>query len=100
MPIVPDAAVLPCESVPFTVKLKVPGIADAEIVPVIFPALLRLKPPGRVPELITEVKGPTPPVTDSDFVGYTPPASPSGSAGGVTVSCALIVMVKLADAVW
>lgn len=68
-PIVPETTELPCESVTLTVKLNVPGIAEAEIVPLTLPELLRLKPPGRLPELITHVKGPTPPLFASAVEG-------------------------------
>src|SRR5713101_6259110 len=100
MEIVPDRTTLPCESVTFAAKLKVLGTADAEIVPLILPVLLRLKPPGRLPELTTKVKGPRPPVSKSAFVGYSAPASPSVKAPVVEIaSCALIVTLKLAEAV-
>jgi hypothetical protein len=71
MEMVPDGTTLPCESVTFATKLKVPGTADAEIVPLILPALLRLKPPGRLlgGELSAKVKGPTPPVSIRAVVG-------------------------------
>jgi hypothetical protein len=63
MEIVPDTTALPCESVTLAVKLKVPGTVDPEIVVPMVPEALRLKPFGRLPELITQVNGPTPPVS-------------------------------------
>lgn len=40
-----------------------PGVVVDEIVPLIFPALLRLKPLGRLPEPMVQLNGPTPPVS-------------------------------------
>ena len=69
MEMVPETIELPCESVTFAVKLKVPGTVVDEIVPLILPAVLRLRLVGRLPELIVQVKGPTPPVCARGVAG-------------------------------
>ena len=53
------AAVGVCESVTCTLKFVVPGVVG---VPLITPAVLILRPGGRVPEASAQVKGPFPPV--------------------------------------
>ena len=53
------AAVGVCESVTCTLKFVVPNTVG---VPLMTPALLILKPGGRVPEAIAQVNGPLPPV--------------------------------------
>ena len=65
MEIVPETIVSSSASVTLAVKLKVGGATDPAIVPPIAPAGLRLKPVGRLPELTTQVKGPTPPASTS-----------------------------------
>lgn len=60
--IVPDTMLFPCESVTFAVKVNVPGVVVEEMVPLIVPLLLRVRPLGRVPEFMAQVNGPTPPV--------------------------------------
>jgi hypothetical protein len=99
----PDTTELPCESVIFAVKVKVPGTAVGEIVPLTLPVLLRLKPVGRPPELIVQLIGPTPPVSVKAVDTYAAPASPvvgKDPAAVVIVRIPLIVMVRLPVAVW
>src|SRR5271163_3800121 len=78
---VPDTTLSPSESVTFAVKLNVPGVALAEIVPPIAPELVRLSPPGKAPELTTQVNGPTPPPCVS-VAAYTALTSPVGRVTG------------------
>jgi len=57
-----DVAVSPCESVTFTAKPTGVVTAEAIGVPEITPALDSVKPDGRLPEVIIQVYGVTPPV--------------------------------------
>jgi hypothetical protein len=99
---VPDVAELPSESITFAVNVKLPGTAAAEIVPLMLPAALRLKPGGKLPELTTHVNGATPPVSVREVAGYGDPASPVvGSVPDVLIAgAALIVIVRFPVAVW
>ena len=73
MDMVPDITTLPCASVTFTAKLKVPATTVDAIVPLMVPAVHppltvvahRVRPVGRLPELSAQLKGPTPPVCAS-----------------------------------
>jgi hypothetical protein len=69
MEMVPDVTEFPCESFIFAVKLNVPGVVVGEMVPLMLPVLLRVKPFGKLPELIVQLNGPTPPVSAKAVVG-------------------------------
>jgi len=102
--IVPEMPTPPCESVILAVKLYEPGAAEDEIVPLIVPVPvvpLRPKPVGRFPELTAQVNGPTPPLAEM-LAEYADPAAPTvvSVPEEEIVSLALMVMLRLAVAVW
>lgn len=88
---VADCATPALESVTFTVKLDTPAVVG---VPVIAPVLLlRLKPAGKLPEVVEYVRAPAPPVTAMLWL-YAVPTTPAGSVVVVIAGGALTVMLS------
>lgn len=83
-----------CESVTVTVKFDVPGVPLG--VPEMIPPLLSVKPAGRLPPVMAQLYGGTPPVASSVWLYAAPSNPPANMVGGIVKAGAGFTVIVIA----